>query len=189
VSSFYNSIPGKAVQFGSPLSLLPVWNPGWGNNLKEWGVAIVGKIGGLFGSGATPGTNQLTTLSGTKTVGSAPELATEGTLGAIEKVAPFAMGAATVADIMAHGTCAMMADPAAANAALQSVPWKMARMDQKRKAALLSGITIACGALGFALLMWTPRTGSGILVYVVLLTVLVITAMILFSRKNRDHDS
>jgi type IV secretory pathway TrbD component len=62
-------------------------------------------------------------------------------------------------------------------------------MDQKRKAALLSGITIACGALGFALLMWTPRTGSGILVYVVLLTVLVITAMILFSRKNRDHDS
>jgi hypothetical protein len=68
VSSFYNSIPGKAVQFGSPLSLLPVWNPGWGNNLKEWGVAIVGKLGGLFGSGATPGTYQLTTLSGTQTV-------------------------------------------------------------------------------------------------------------------------
>lgn len=122
VSNFYNSKLGKAVQFGSPLSLLPVWNPGWGNNLQEWGVAIVGKVGGLFGSSATPGTNQLTTLSGTKTVGSAPELATEGTLGAIEKIAPFAMGAATVADIMAHGTCAMMADPAAANAALQSVP-------------------------------------------------------------------
>jgi hypothetical protein len=28
---------------------------------------------------------------------------------------------------------------------------EMARMSQKRKAALLSGITIACGALGFAL--------------------------------------
>jgi len=122
VSSFYNSIPGKAVQFGSPLSLLPVWNPGYGNNLKEWGVAIVGKLGGLFGSGATPGTNQLTTLSGTKTIGSAPELAIEGTLGAIEKVATPAMALATVADIMAHGTCAMIADPAAANAALQSVP-------------------------------------------------------------------
>lgn len=48
---------------------------------------------------------------------------------------------------------------------------------------------IACGALGFALLMWTPKTGSGILVYVVLLAVLVTTAMILFSRKNRGHDS
>lgn len=62
-------------------------------------------------------------------------------------------------------------------------------MDQKRKTALLSGTMIACGALGFALLMWTPKTGSGILVYVVLLAVLVTTAMILFSRKNRGHDS
>jgi hypothetical protein len=78
VSNFYNSAVGKAVQFGSPLSLLPVWNPQWGNNLAEWGVAIVGKLGGLFDSGATPGTNQLTTLSGTRIVGSAPELAAEG---------------------------------------------------------------------------------------------------------------
>jgi LPXTG-motif cell wall-anchored protein len=62
-------------------------------------------------------------------------------------------------------------------------------MDQKRKAALLSGTTIACGALGFALLIWSPKTGSGILVYIVLLAVLAITAMILFSRKNRGHDS
>jgi len=62
-------------------------------------------------------------------------------------------------------------------------------MNQKRKAALLSGITIACGALGFALLMWTPKTGSGILVYVALLAVLAIAAMVLFSRKNRSHDS
>jgi hypothetical protein len=28
-----------------PLSLLPVWNPGWGNSLKEWGLAIGGKLG------------------------------------------------------------------------------------------------------------------------------------------------
>jgi hypothetical protein len=110
------------VQIRQQLFLLPVWNPGWGNNLAEWGIAIVGKLGGLFRSGATPGTNQLTTLSGTKTVGSAPELATEGALGAIEKVATPAMGVATAADIMAHGTCAMMAHPGAANAALQSVP-------------------------------------------------------------------
>jgi RHS repeat-associated protein len=74
VSSFYNSGLGKAVQFGSPLSLLPGWNPGWGNNLKEWGVAIVGKLGGLVGSGAVPGTTQITTLSGTQTIGSGVEL-------------------------------------------------------------------------------------------------------------------
>ena len=60
-------------------------------------------------------------------------------------------------------------------------------MDQKRKAALLSGAVIACGALGFALLMWTPKTGSGILVYVVLLVVLAITAMVLFTGK-KGHD-
>ena len=122
VSNFYNSKAGKAVQFGSPLALLPGWNPGWGNNLKEWGIAIFGKLGGLFGSGAMSGTTQLTTLSGTTTVGSTLELGTGAVLGAVEKVATPAMAGATVVDIMAHGTCAMEADPAAATAALQSVP-------------------------------------------------------------------
>ena len=65
----------------------------------------------------------------------------------------------------------------------------MTRMDQKRKAALLSGITIACGALGFVLLMWTPKSGSGILVYVVLLVIVVITAIVLFARKKSSSDS
>ena len=55
-------------------------------------------------------------------MGSAVELGTEGALGVIEKVATPAMLAATFADIAAHGTCAMMADPAAADAALQSIP-------------------------------------------------------------------
>lgn len=63
------------------------------------------------------------------------------------------------------------------------------KIDLKRRTPLLSGVTIACGALGFALLMWTPKTESGILVYVVLLAVLAIAAMVLFSRKNRSHDS
>jgi hypothetical protein len=35
---------------------------------------------------------------------------------------PLLWGTASVIDIMAHGTCAMEADPAAANAALQSIP-------------------------------------------------------------------
>jgi hypothetical protein len=61
-------------------------------------------------------------------------------------------------------------------------------MDQKLKTSLVSGITIACGLLGFALLMWTPKTGSGVLIYVALFVILAITALILFSR-NRGHGS
>jgi hypothetical protein len=122
VNNFYNSLPGKAVQFGSPLSLLPGWNPQYGENMKSWAEAIIGKAGGLVGSGAVPGTSQITTLSGTKVIGSGVELFTEGALGLIEKAAPFAMAAATFTDIVVHGTCAMEADPSAANAALQSIP-------------------------------------------------------------------
>lgn len=108
----------------SAISLLPGWNPEWGSNLKEWGTAIVGKLGGLLGPGAMSGvaTAEITTLRGTVTVGSKLELGTAATLGAIEKVATPAMVVATAGDIMAHGTCAMAADPALANAALQSIP-------------------------------------------------------------------
>lgn len=45
VGNFYNSRLGTAVQFASPLSLLPGWNPQFGQNLQEWGIAIVGKLG------------------------------------------------------------------------------------------------------------------------------------------------
>jgi RHS repeat-associated protein len=105
LNNFYNSKGGKAVQFGSPMALLPGWNPQWGQNLKEWGIAIVGKLGGLFGSGAMSGTTQLTTLSGTTTVGSALELGTGAVLGAVEKVAPPAMAVATAVDVGAHINC------------------------------------------------------------------------------------
>jgi hypothetical protein len=62
------------------------------------------------------------------------------------------------------------------------------RMSEKRRTTLLGGTTIACGILGFVLLMWTPKTGGGILVYVVLFAVLAITSIILFSRRSRGHD-
>jgi RHS repeat-associated protein len=74
ISNFYNSNLGTAAALGSPLALLPGWNPQWGSNLQEWGIAVFGKVGGLFGSGAMSGTTQLTTLSGTATVGSTLEL-------------------------------------------------------------------------------------------------------------------
>jgi len=105
VSNFYNSSLGKAVQFGSPLSLLPGWNPQWAQNLGEWGTAILGKLGGLFGSGAVPGTTQLTTLNGTTTVGSTLELGTEAVLEAAETAAIPLSAAATVIDVGAHQDC------------------------------------------------------------------------------------
>lgn len=105
LNNFYNSKLGKAAQFGSPLALLPGWNPQWGSNLQEWGITIFGKLGGLFGSGAMSGTTQLTTLSGTTTVGSTLELGTGAVLGAIEKVATPAMIGATAIDVGAHLNC------------------------------------------------------------------------------------
>lgn len=57
---------------------------------RTWGSAellFFGKLGGQFGSGAMSVTTQLTTLSGTTTVGSAFELGTEAVLGAFEPAA------------------------------------------------------------------------------------------------------
>lgn len=80
--------------------------------MQEWDIAILGKAGGLFESGAMSGTTQLTTLSGTTTVGSALELGTGDVLGAIEKAAPPAMLAATILDIGAHARCSALPDGA-----------------------------------------------------------------------------
>jgi len=46
----YATPEGKAVQFLSPISLTPL-NPNWHENLAEWGLAIIGKGGGMVGSG------------------------------------------------------------------------------------------------------------------------------------------
>lgn len=120
VDNFYNSKVGKAVQFTSPLSLIPGWNSKATANMKEWGLAIGGKLGGLFGSGATPGTTTLTTLSGDVTVGSTPELLLEAGLGLIEKVATPAAAASSYVDLMAHYTCWAGANPGLAASAIQN---------------------------------------------------------------------
>ena len=117
ISNFYNSTLGHAVQFGSPLSLLPGWNPQWSHNLIEWGAAVSSKFGGLIGSGGMSGTTELTTLGGTITVGSSFELAVSAFLGAIEMLAPPAMGAATLADLFAHEACNLETHPEFANTA------------------------------------------------------------------------
>jgi hypothetical protein len=47
--------------------------------------------------------------------------------------------------------------------------------------------TFACGILGFVLFMWTPTTGRGILVYVVLFAVLIAMAVVLSPRKRGGY--
>ena len=111
MSGFYNSVPGKVVQSSSSLSLLPVWNPGWGNNMKEWGIAIVGKLGGALGVGMKSGTTTLTTPNTTRIVGSGPELVAESVSNFFEKIASPSMLYAGAGDIIAHGTCSLIANP------------------------------------------------------------------------------
>jgi RHS repeat-associated protein len=115
VNNFYNSNLGTATQFASPLSLIPGWNPQATNNMEKWGEAIVGKLGGLFGSGATPGTTTLTTLGGEVTIGSTPELLLGAALNLAEKAATPAAVVASYVDLMAHYTCSAGANPGVAN--------------------------------------------------------------------------
>ncbi len=62
----------------------------------------------------------------------------------------------------------------------------MTLSEGKRK-VLLAVVTAACGTLGFVLLMWTPATGKGILIYVVLLAVLIVMAIALSSRRKGER--
>jgi hypothetical protein len=80
--------------------------------MEEWAIAVFGKGGGVFGSGMTSGTTELTTLSGTTTVGSWLELKVGATLGFIEKAALPAMAVTTAVDIGAHIYCSPASGPA-----------------------------------------------------------------------------
>jgi hypothetical protein len=115
LNNFYHSALGTGVKFGSPLSLLPGWNPEWGSNAKDWALALFGKGGGVFGSGITPGTNEIVTLTGTRVIASNPELVADALLGGLEKAAwPLAAGA-TIGDVLAHINCGssdVVIDPA-----------------------------------------------------------------------------
>lgn len=102
VSDFYNTTPGKVVEFFSPLALLPRWNPDWGENARDWAGAIISKGGALTftGTGET-----LTTLQTVKTIQIFPERIVGALLKVGEVAAPPAMAAAASADALAHGVC------------------------------------------------------------------------------------
>jgi hypothetical protein len=52
-------------------------------------------------------------------------------------------------------------------------------ISDKARKILLRVTEGACGILGLALFMWTPKTGQGILVYMIILAVLIVFAIIL----------
>lgn len=60
-------------------------------------------------------------------------------------------------------------------------------LSERKRKVLLAVVTAAYGTLGFGLLMWTPATGRGIFVYVVLLGVLVVMAIALSSRRSGER--
>jgi hypothetical protein len=52
---------------------------------------------------------------------------------------------------------------------------------------LLGTIKSTCGLLALALLKWTPRTGTGVLIYAVLFAVLIALAIALSPRKHEGY--
>ena len=115
LSQAYNTPEGKAVQFLSPVSLTPL-NPNWKENLAEWGIAIIGKGGGMFGSGIGTDTG-IQTLNGVRNVGSWLENTTSKVLSVGEEVAPLAMAGMTLADVLIQAQCSL--DP---SAPLEGIP-------------------------------------------------------------------
>lgn len=57
------------------------------------------------------------------------------------------------------------------------------RISVEAKKALLWITGVACGVLAFALLMWTPKTGKGILTYSALFAALVVIAIALAPKR------
>jgi len=63
-------------------------------------------------------------------------------------------------------------------------------MDRKLYTALQSGLKIVGSILAVVVLMWIPRTGRGLIVYLALFAIFVVMALMIgLSRKNRGHDS
>ncbi len=111
VDSFYASNVGKAVEFGSVLSMAPGWGPNPGKSTVENVVLTGGKLVALNGLKKAAGNAVITSVvTGAETsIASTLEkfvssLAAKA-LGIAETGGPLAVSAATVGDVMAHQTC------------------------------------------------------------------------------------
>src|SRR5579875_3444305 len=128
IDSFYDSTLGRVIEFGSVLSMLP----GWGTNPRKSAFENILLTGGklvALKSLSKVASNQVipSVVTGVSVSVASPlerliSAAAGKILGFVERAAPISVGSATVADIMAHGTCAMRADPSLADTGLQSLP-------------------------------------------------------------------
>ncbi|HEX7961739.1 MAG TPA: hypothetical protein VF493_17590, partial [Terriglobales bacterium] len=110
IDNFSKTKLGKAVEFGSPLSVAPGWSEKWKKNLVEWTILPPAKALGVWllskGSRAVGATEFLSIITGQSVTVAAPTEAGIGvmTRGAA-KIAPYAIGAATLTDIAVHSSC------------------------------------------------------------------------------------
>ncbi len=58
-------------------------------------------------------------------------------------------------------------------------------MTDETKEALLRITKATCGVFGFVLLMWTPKTGKGILVYLAIFAILAVIAIAFARTRTR----
>ena len=114
LSSFYNSKVGKGVNFFSLLSMIPGWGPDPGKSALEW---IGGGTAKYFGlkTAVEGSTGTLITLNTSTVVATIPEKIVTGAgeliLGVGEAAGPYAVGAASLTDLMAHYGCTVAAYP------------------------------------------------------------------------------
>ena len=112
VNDFYSSKPGKVVQFLSPLSLIPAWNPNASKNQADWAEAIASKGSSLAAIGSR-GQDMNSIISGsTKVIESTPEAFVSRIVDFLEPVGYALLGLGTVADLTVRSGCTQAAHPA-----------------------------------------------------------------------------
>ena len=104
-SSVNNTAAGKAINFVSPLALVPGVNPSSGETAQEWSEAIVSKGTALVGTGAISTPTDLTSLSGTTSIASPLESKVLPVLEKGESAAVPLTVVGTVVDAAISGSC------------------------------------------------------------------------------------
>ncbi len=109
ISQYYSSAYGKAVELGSPLSMIPGWDPEPGKNIFENVVLMGGKFLGLKPL-SNVGNASLTSIGTSSTIATPVEgligKAATGALNVAAKAGPIVWGAAAGIDTITHASCA-----------------------------------------------------------------------------------
>jgi hypothetical protein len=117
INSFYESTPGKVVEFGSVLSMAPGWGPNPDKSTVENVVLTGGKLVALNGlkkvatNSAIPSVVNGTAISIASPLEKLLSSLASKILGFAETAGPIGVGAASAADISAHQTCTALAHP------------------------------------------------------------------------------